>query len=119
MDFHGVNLGRYAHFRRNSRMFLDILELQIKNKKNALGKTVVKMGSQICGKMPSFVTKMTLKKKCTFFQSCFMDKYSHFSKANFFFKVVLWTNNAIFPQIRDHMFKTVFHQKFFCFLFEA
>ena len=64
------------------------------------------MWSQICGKMASFVHKMTLKKKCIFFQSRFMDKYSHFSKAHFFFKVVLWTNKAIFLQIRDHIFKT-------------
>ena len=57
MDFHGVNLGRYAHFRRNSRMFLDILELQIENKKNALGKTVMKIWCQICEKMALFVQK--------------------------------------------------------------
>ena len=66
MDFHGVNLGRYAHFRRNLRMFLDIFELQIENKKNALGKTVLKTWSQICGKFASFVHETTLKKKCAF-----------------------------------------------------
>ena len=101
-------------------MFLDILEPQLENKKNCLGKTVLKIWSQICEKMASFVHQMTLKKKCIFFQSRFMDKYSHFSKAHFFVKVVLWTNEAIFPQIRDHIFKTVFpKQFFFCFLFEA
>ena len=66
MDFHGVNLGRYAHFRRNLRMFLNIFELQIQNKKNALGKTVLKLWPQICRKMASFVHKTTLKKKCAF-----------------------------------------------------
>ena len=62
---------------------------------------------------------MALKKKCIFFQSRFIDKYSHFSKAHFFFKVVLWTNKAIFLQLWDHIFKTVVPKIYFCFLFEA
>jgi hypothetical protein len=40
VDLHGGKKLRYAHFTRTLRMFLDILEPQIENKKNGLGKTV-------------------------------------------------------------------------------
>jgi hypothetical protein len=115
VDFHGVNLGRYAHFRRNSRMFLDILELQIENKKNALGKTVLKMWSQICGKVPSFVHETTLKKKCAFEKWLYLSIKRLWKKIHFFFKVILWTNEAIFLLIWEQIFKTVFPKTFFLF----
>ena len=45
-------------------MFLDILEFTVENKKNCLGKTVVKMWSQMLTKSGSKVHKTTFRKKC-------------------------------------------------------
>ena len=52
------------NFTRNLRMFLESFELGVQNKNNSLGKTVLKMWSQICGKIAMLVHKITLKKKC-------------------------------------------------------
>ena len=47
-------------------------------------------------------------------------KFLCFYFLHFFFKVTLWTNIAILPEIWDHIFKTVFPKLFFvCFLFKA
>ena len=46
----GVN-SALPNFTRNLRMFLDRFELWVQNKKNCLEKTVLKMWSQICGKI--------------------------------------------------------------------
>ena len=43
-------------------MFLDILEFRIENKKDFLGKTVLKMRSQILRKMAYETTKLLLEK---------------------------------------------------------
>ena len=43
-------------------MFLDILEFRVENKKNYLGKTVLKMWSQILRKMAYVSTKLLLEK---------------------------------------------------------
>ena len=50
------------NFTRNLRIFLDIFEL-LKEKQNCSGKTVLKMWSQILGKMAVLVHKITLYKK--------------------------------------------------------
>ena len=61
-DFHGVNSGRYTLSDTIYIMFLDILEFRTENQKNILGKTVLKMWSQICG--GKCVHKTTIRKKC-------------------------------------------------------
>ena len=43
-------------------MFLDILEFRVENKKKYLGKTVLKMWSQILRKMAYVSTKLLLEK---------------------------------------------------------
>ena len=43
-------------------MFLDILEYRVENKKNYLGKTVLKIWSQILRKMAFVSTKLFLEK---------------------------------------------------------
>ena len=58
------------------------------------------------------------EKKCAF-------KFSSFQVLCVFyffalvFKVMLWTDIAILPQIWDHIFKTVFSKQFFCFVLKA
>ena len=49
---------------RNLRMFLEIFELCKENKKKCLGKTVLKMWSQILNKIVALVHEISLKKKC-------------------------------------------------------
>ena len=44
-------------------MFLDILEFRIENNKNLLGKTVLKTGSQICGKKKFMCPQKCFEKK--------------------------------------------------------
>ena len=51
-----------SNFTRNKHMFLDSFELSIENKKNNLGKTVLKMQSQICRKIAMLVNKIAFKK---------------------------------------------------------
>ena len=52
-----------AKFKRNLCMFLDSFELGEENKKNSLGKTVLKIRSQMCGLIAMLVRKITLNKK--------------------------------------------------------
>ena len=47
------------NFTHNLRMFHDSVELQIENKKNSLGETVLKLWSHICRKM-AYVSKELL-----------------------------------------------------------
>ena len=54
----GVNSG-VTQFTHNLHMFID----RVQNEKNSLGKTVMKMWSQICGKIAMLVHKVTLKKR--------------------------------------------------------
>ena len=115
LDLHGGKKWRYVHFTRNLRKFLDILELQIENKKKCLGKTVLKIWSLICGKMAAFVRKMTLQKKSAFEKWLNLSIKRLWKKIHFFFKVIWWTNEAIFSHIWDHIFKTVFPKQFFLF----
>ena len=90
-------------------MFLDSVELWIENKKNCLGKTVLKMWFQIWGNWLDMSKKNYFKKKCDLKFLSFMCFYFF----ALFFKVTLWTNIAILPQIWDHIFKTVFPKLFF------
>ena len=90
-----------------------------RKQKKCLGKTVLKIWSLICGKMASFVHKTTLKKKSVFEKWLYLSIKQLWKKIHFFFKVILWTNEAIFLQIWNHIFRTVFPKNCFCFLFEA
>ena len=103
------------NFTRHLHMFLEIFELCKENKKNCLGKTVLKMWSQICEKMPYYVQQIALKKKCAFKFLRFMCFYFF----ALFFKLISCTNTAILPKNWDNIFKTVFPSFLFCFLWKA
>ena len=51
------------NFTRNLHMFLDSFELSIENNKINVGKTVLNMWSQICGRIAMLIHKVTLGKK--------------------------------------------------------
>ena len=102
------------NFTRNLRIFLDSLELWIENKKNILGKTVLKIWSQICGKNTMLVQKITLKKV----QKSKNTQNIKNLKLHFFFKAIFLDISGHFaPNLKPH-FKTVFPKLFF-FLFKA
>ena len=119
MDFHGVNLGRYAHFTRHIRMFQDILELQISNKKNALGKTVLKILSQISRKWPHLSIKWLWKKSVFFFKVVLWTNIAIFQKRTFFSKLFHGQMTAPFHKSETRFSKQFSLRHFFCFLFEA
>ena len=56
-------IGGVRNFTHKLRMFLDSFELGIKEK-NKIKKTILKMWSQISGKIVMLVHKVTLKQKC-------------------------------------------------------
>ena len=60
----GGEIVALRNFTRNLRIFLDSSEIWIENKKNSLGKNVLKIWSQICGKISMLVHKVTMKLKC-------------------------------------------------------
>ena len=64
-----------CNFTRNLRMFLHNYELEIENKQKSLGKTVLKIWSQIWENMSYQVQKKTLEKKCAFKLLIFMCFY--------------------------------------------
>ena len=91
-------------------MFLKILEFQVENKKNGLGKTVLKMWSQQSPRRISFFPQNPPMIVNVFMVFCF-----NFLVFALFLKVVFWTHKPLFCKICDLIFKTVFPKHFFLF----
>ena len=93
----------------NLHMLLDILEFRVENKKNYLGKTVLKVWSQILRKMAFMSTKLLFRKNLKT-----KIKLKNNENVKNLWRI-LGTTLVLLVNFWYHIFKTVFLQQFFLF----